>query len=256
MLSELLNLNLFAFLLIFTRVGTAMSVLPGFGSQQISMTIRLTFALLVTLVMTPTLMPLLPQQPSQTSVLFLLLASEALVGVFLGIFPRIIMGALQTAGTLIAMLAAMANAFVMDPVAEQQSSVIASFLGTMGVTLVFVTNTHHLMLNAIAESYAVFDPMTVPMVGDMSDFMAHTVADSFRIGVQLASPLIISGVAYYLGLGIMGRLMPQLPVFFFGMPIQISLQISLLMISLTSMMMVFMRFYTETLMGFSASWGG
>lgn len=256
MLSQLVNLNLFAFLLIFARVGTALSLMPGFSSQQIFLRARVAFALAIALLMTPTLLPILPTEPASVSILFLLLASEILIGAFLGLVPRIMFGALQTAGTMISMVSSMANMFAMDPISEQQSSVFSSFLGTLAITLVFVTDTHHLMLAAISESYVVFDPAQGPIVGDMADYMAHRVADSFRIGIQISSPLIVSGMAYYLGLGIMGRLMPQLPVFFFGMPIQISMQIYLLMISLPAMMMVFMSFFTDALYNFTAAWGG
>lgn len=256
MLTELLNLNLFAFLLIFARVGTALSLMPGFGSQQVPMRARLAFAMVVCLVLTPSLMPNLPVEPTSASMLFLLLASEITIGAFFGLVPRILMGALQTAGTMLALLSSMANMFVIDPVAEQQSSVLSSFLSTLAITMVFVTDTHHLMLAAVAESYVVLNPSQGPIIGDMTDYIAHRVADSFRIGIQISSPLIVSGIAYYLGLGIMGRLMPQLPVFFFGMPIQITMQIYLLMISLSAMMMVFLRYYTDALYNFTAPWGG
>lgn len=255
MLSQLINLNLFAFLLIFARLGVAFSVMPGFGSQQVPLPIRLTFALLVTLVVTPVLQPILPLEPATTSALALLISSEVLTGAFLGMIPRIFMGALQTAGTFMAMLASMANAFVMDPVAEQQSSILATFLSTVAITLIFVTNTHHLMLTAIVDSYSIFVPAEGIIVADVSEYFARKVADSFRIGVQISSPLIVAGLAYYVGLGIMGRLMPQLPVFFFGMPIQIAMQFSLFMLSLSTMMLVFLRFFTDNLLNFVTSWG-
>ena len=256
MLSQLINLNLFAFLLIFSRIGVAFSLMPGFGSQQVPMPMRLTFALLVSFVLTPVLLPMLPAEPASLSVLALLLTSEILTGAFLGLLPRIFMGALLTAGTLMAMLASMANAFVMDPVAEQQSSVLSTFLSTVAITLIFVTNTHHLMLAAVVDSYGLFVPAQGIVVADMSEYIARKVADSFRIGVQISSPLIVAGIAYYVGLGIMGRLMPQLPVFFFGMPIQIAMQFSLFMLSLSTMMLVFLRYFSDNLLNFASSWAG
>lgn len=256
MIGELINLNVFAFLLVFARIGTAFTLMPGFGSQQIPVTIRLTFGVMVTLVMTPMVMDFLPSEPTQVSVLFLLLSSEILIGVFLGLIPRVFMASLQTAGTVLAMVASMANMFIQDPIAEQQSSLLSTFLGLTALTLVFVTDTHHLMLAALADSYSLFNPVAGPMIGDMSDFLAHKVAESFALGVQMASPLIVSGVAYYLGLGILGRLMPQLPVFFFGMPIQISMQVYLLMITMSAMMMVFMRYMENGLISLTTSFGG
>jgi len=245
MLSELINLNLFAFLLVFTRIGTALTIMPGFGSQQVTLMARLVFALAISLVMTPALMEFLPTEPVSVSALTLLLLSEMLIGFFLGLIPRVFMGALQTAGTMIAMLASLTSLFAMDPIAEQQSSLIAGYMSLIGLTLIFVTDTHHLMLMAVVDSYSLFTPAGGPMIGDMTEYLAHRVADSFRIGLQLCSPLILSGLAYYLAIGIMGRLMPALPIFFFAMPIQITLQIYLMAITLTSVMLVFMRYFTD-----------
>ncbi|HEY9078927.1 flagellar biosynthetic protein FliR [Magnetovibrio sp.] len=250
MLSELINLNLFAFLLIFARIGTAFSLMPGFGSQQVPMTARLVFALLVSLLVTPILLPIIPTEPAAPSVLVLLLISEVLIGAFLGTIPRIFLGSLQTAGTILAMVSSMANSFIQDPISEQQSAVLSTFISTVAITLVFVTDTHHLMLMAVVDSYNLFVPAEGVQVGDMTDYIAHRVADSFRIGVQISSPLVVSGVAYYLVLGIMGRLMPQLPVFFFGMPIQIAMQIWILILSLSGMMIVFMRYFEGNLYNF------
>lgn len=256
MIADLINLNLFAFLLVFTRIGTAVMLMPGFGSQQVPESIRLTFALALSFILTPTLSEFLPAEPAEVSVLFMLLASEVLIGVFMGMVPRIFISALQTAGTVLSMVAGMSNMFIQDPIAEQQSSLFTTYLGLMALTIVFVTNTHHLMLVALVDSYSLFPPVGGPPIADMSDSMARMISASFAMGVQLSTPLIISGLAYYLGLGILGRLMPQLPVFFFGMPIQIALQLYLLMIVLTSMMMVFMSYFQAGLMGMAPSFGG
>jgi len=55
---------------------------------------------------------------------------------------------------------------------------------------------------------------------------------------------VLAGIAYYLGLGVLGRLMPQLPVFFFGLPIQVASQLAIVMIALPGIMLVFMNSYT------------
>lgn len=244
-LSDLINLNLFAFLLVFVRMGAALSIMPGFGSMQVPVPIRLTFALLFTFAVTPLVMDVMPAEPPAVSALFLLIASETLIGLFLGIIPRVLMGALQTAGTMMSMVSSMANMFINDPISEQQSSLFSTFFGLLALTLVFVTDMHHLMLAALVDSYSLFTPVGGPIIGDMSNYIARTVADSFAMGIQLVSPLIVAAIGYYLGLGILGRLMPQLPVFFFGLPVQILMQLSLIMITIPGMMLVFMTFFED-----------
>ena len=135
----------------------------------------------------------------------------------------------------------MANALIQDPIAEQQSSTISGFLLTIGVVLIFVTDMHHLMLRALLETYAMFEPGQPLPFGDFADTMGRQVADSFALGLQMAAPFVVIGLTYYIGLGLLGRLMPQLPVFFFGLPLQITLQLFVFTITLSGIMIAFIQ---------------
>jgi len=246
MLNELLTLNVFGFFLIFARVGTALMLLPGFSARYISARVRLAFSLAVCLALAPLLMPLMPAIPATPSELLLLMVSEVLIGAFMGTMARIVMGALQTAGTLIAMFASLANALTQDELTEQQSSVISGFLTILGMILIFVTNLHHLMLEALIDTYSLFEPGGSQGVGDFALMMARGVGKSFALGLQLSSPFLIVALVYYVGLGLAGRLMPALPLFFFMMPIQITVQFLVLMAVLSGMMMVFLQHFEDT----------
>lgn len=244
MLEEFLTVNIFSFFLVFARIGTSFLTLPGFSSSAVTVQARLVIALGVSLALTPILN--LPGVPPTVPGLFLILTGEIITGAFLGIMGRIVLTSLQTAGTVIAFVSSMANAMIQDPIAEQQSSLIASFLGSLGLVMIFVTDAHHLMFYALADSYSLFVPGQPLPIGDFADFLGRRLADSFRIGLQLASPLVITGMTYYIGLGLLGRLMPSLPLFLFGMPFQIAVQVWVLMLSLSTMMMVFMSYFDET----------
>jgi len=224
MLEEILSLNLFGFFLIFSRLGTAMALLPGFSSRFLPNRMRVSIALALSFVLAPVLIPTLPVRPPTVAGMGILIIGEVLIGAFFGTFARIMMSALQTAGTIIAYVSSMANALVQDPIAEQQSSTIAGFLLTMGVVLVFVVDLHHVMIMA--------------------------TADSFALGLKLASPFVIVGLTYYIGLGLLGRLMPTLQVFFFGLPFQIGVQIWVLAISVSGILVVFLRSFEEGYRGF------
>lgn len=250
MLQDLLNTNIFDFLLIFTRVGSAMGVMPGFSAPYVSLRARLILALTVSFAMMPMIAPHLPGMPTAPANLALLLGGEAIVGLFLGLIPFILMAALQTAGTVFSFVASLSNAFVVDPVVEQQSSILSSFMGITAITLIFVTNLHYWMLSAIVDSYTLFVPGQILPWGDMAQTMGRVTMDSFALGIQLSSPLLVAGLAYYIGLGLLGRLMPQLPVFFFGLPIQVTMQISLLMITISGIMLVFLRHFQDGLTRF------
>ena len=245
MLKELLTLNIFGFFLIFARIGAAITVLPGFSAPYVNMRARLGIALAISFVLGPILAQQLPGLPATMGGLGVLLIGEAVIGAFLGTMALVLMGSLQTAGTIIAYVSSMANAFIQDPIAQQQSSLISGFLSTMGILLVFVTDTHHLMLTALMDSYSLFVPGQALALGDIAQVMGRRVMDAFALGVQLSSPLIITGFVYYLGLGLLSRLMPAMQVFFIGMPVQIAMQISVFALTLSTMMMVFLSRFEE-----------
>jgi flagellar biosynthetic protein FliR len=46
-------------------------------------------------------------------------------------------------------------------------------------------------------------------------------ATSFRVGFQIAMPLIAAGMIFRLGLGVLSRLIPQIQVFFIALPLQV-----------------------------------
>ncbi|MDH5748788.1 MAG: flagellar biosynthetic protein FliR [Rhodospirillales bacterium] len=245
MLQEFLALNIFSFLLIFARIGAALVLLPGFSASYVTIQVRLLLALAISFILTPVLAGSLPGLPSDLGVLALLLISEIFIGMFFGVLGRFLLAALQIAGTMTSYFMSMANAFIRDALSEQQSSIFANFFATLGIVAMFAADMHHLMIQAIADSYSLFIPGQPLPLGDFSQLLMRQVADSFALGVKLASPFLVVALVYYVGLGVVGRLMPALPVFFFGLPVQIGVQIIVMTISLSTIILIFLSKFEE-----------
>jgi len=251
MLQELLPANLFAFFLVFARIGAAFMVLPGFGESYVFPRGRLLFALAVSLVVAPVVQAGLPALPGNPIVLALLLLSEIAIGLFMGLLARITLFSLQTAGMVIAYQSAMANALVQDPVAGQQGAVAGSFLTTIAVVLIFITNLHHVMLAAVVDSYAVFPATGLPDMGDVADTAARLVAESFKIALQIAAPFVVIGLVFQFGVGLLARLMPQVQIFFVAMPVQIALGLFVLMVTVSAGMLLFLDRFEASITRFA-----
>ena len=232
MFQELLPATLFAVLLVFVRIGTALSTLPGFGEAYVTPRARLILAMAVALLVTPLVSETLPGEPDQASVLLALLAGEFFIGLFIGTLARVFMSALITGGMVMAYMSTMANALVNDPASQQQGSIIGAFLNITALVAIFGLNLHHVMLAAVVDSYVVFPAGVAPPVGDFAQLMSQTVARSFLVAMKLAAPFVVAGLVLYLGIGLLSRLMPQVQIFFAAMPLQIIKGIWLLMISL------------------------
>ena len=136
---------------------------------------------------------------------------------------------------------------IYDPVVEQQSAIVGGFMGSIATLLLFVTNLHHVLIEAMVESYMLFQPGVSPNLGDMAQMMARQISDTFILGVQLSSPFFVMSLAYYMGLGVLTRLAPQIPVFFVAMPLQIILSTIVLALTIGGIMTVYLRNFRDNI---------
>lgn len=253
MLQEFIDLWLFSFLLIFTRVGTALMLMPGIGDSFTPTNVRLLFALGLSLVMTPVLVNFLPGTPSTPAAMFFLIASEVIVGFFIGTIMRVLMSAIDTMGMIVSLNTGFANAQVFNPGLGSQGSIIGALMTIFGTTMILTSNMHHFLLLSIFESYQLFDPnILFQYTGQMADIIAQVVNASFNTGVKLAMPFIIVSLIIYLGFGLLGRLMPQIQVFFLALPVQIIVATLTLFFVFSSVILFFLSYYEEAVTRFLA----
>tara|TARA_B100000676_G_C18055949_1_gene834412 strand:- start:1029 stop:1799 length:771 start_codon:yes stop_codon:yes gene_type:complete len=242
-LQEFLPAETFAFFLIFTRVGAALAVMPGFSEVYISARIRLLAALMITAVLAPVLEPNLPPAPTNPISLIMLVIGEMLIGFFIGGIARVLISGLATAGTILGFYAGFANALLFNPLLSDTGGLPAVFLSILGLLLIFITDTHHLMLMGVVDSYSLFVPGMVPQFGDFAETFVKFVARSFVLGFQIATPFLFVGILFYTGLGLLARLNPQLPVFFVALPVQIWIGLFVMMVAFPAALMWFLDYF-------------
>ena len=247
-----LSAEAFAIFLVFCRVGMAIALLPGLGEVYVSTRIRLVFAGGFALIMAPVVRTTLPPLPPAPSEFFLLLVLEIGIGAFLGAATRMTFNALQTAGSIVGMQTSLSAALSFDPSTAQQGALTASFLGAVALIVIFTADFHHLMIRAIADSYTLFPPGQVFPAGDFATAMTRLVSSSFSLGLRMAAPFLIFGLIFFLGLGLLARLMPQMQVFFVSQPAQILLGLLLLAGTIAAMMRVFLGSFEDAMAIFIA----
>ena len=232
---------IFAAGLVFARIGAILMLMPGFAEPAIPMRIRLSLALLVCLILGPVIAPNLPPMPQAPLALAGLVMGEVIIGLMIGAVGRIFMSAAAVAGQVIGLQTSLAMAQSFDPSQGQQGAIIATFLNLTFLLLLFAANIHHLLLEMMVNSYAVFQAGSMPDMGDAAMWALNAFIDAFRIGVQLAAPLIVFGLVFYLALGVLSRLMPQAQIFFIAMPSNIMVGLFLLTIALGTMSAVWLE---------------
>ncbi|MGB7689048.1 MAG: flagellar biosynthetic protein FliR, partial [Pseudolabrys sp.] len=171
-----------------------------------------------------------------------LLFQELVIGAVLGLTARLAISALQVTGSVVAQQLGLGFVTAVDPTQNQQGLLVGNFLTVLGVTLVFATDLHHLAIAAMNDSYTIFHPGELPLMGDAAQHVTRIIATAFRIGIQLSAPFLVFGLLFNLGLGVLSRLMPQMQVFFIGLPLSILLGLLLLLLVIGAMMGTFVDY--------------
>lgn len=227
------------FLLVFARVGTLVMLLPGIGERMIPGRIRLSFALFLALLILPLARPLIPTATTPAALVGILIG-EIAVGLVLGLAARMVVAAMQIAGTIVAQQLGLSFAMTIDPSLGGQDASVANFLSLLGVTLVFATDLHHLAIGAVRDSYMLLPPVGVPEPGDAAALAVGAVGRGFALALKIAAPFIAFAFLLNLGLGILSRLMPQMQVFFLGLPLTIGVGMLVLLAALGLMMALYL----------------
>lgn len=241
------------FVLMMARIGTLVMLLPGLGERLLPMNVRLAAALLLTLVFFPLVQPYYPTGALTIADTARLLMGELMVGFVMGITGRLLLSCLQTAGTIVAQQLGLGFVTSVDPTQGQQGALLGSFFTIAGLALIFATDLHHLVITAIGHSYEAFRPGTIPDTGDGAQYVIQLTASAFKMGVQIAAPLVVFGLVFNVGLGLLARMMPQMQVFFVVVPASIMLGFAVLALVFASMMGVFIEFMRD---GLNALLGG
>ena len=175
----------------------------------------------------------------------MIVSSEFIIGLLIGSTARFLMSALNVGGTVIGFSSSLAFAMTVDPTQGIQGAMVASLLSILGVVLIFATDLHLVMIRGLADSYTLFPPGEMPPVGDFAELAMKFMSNAFRLGMQLAAPFMVYGLIFYTAVGLITRLMPQMPVFFVIMPVQIWLALLILSFTISALMLWFMQNFEE-----------
>ena len=244
-LEQFLPIQVFAFLLVFSRLAGTLMLLPGLGEAYVPPRMRLLFALLLAIIVAPLVSSFLPPEPGSIFLLFKLILAEIVIGIYMGIVARMLLLTLDTVGRFIALTIGMSNAEVFNPSISTQASLPGLLLTTMGVLILFSTNMHHVLIIGISESYTMFPVGVFLPTGDMAFVLARVLADSFRLALQISAPFIVLSLAFFMGLGMLARLMPQLQIFFISLPVQLAGGLFVFSAVLSGLFTVFIEYYAE-----------
>jgi flagellar biosynthetic protein FliR len=150
----------------------------------------------------------------------------------LGFVTQLVFMGISFAGELIDLQIGFAIANVINPQTQQNITIIGELELALATLIFIATDSHFFLIQGMAGSfnllplpYANLDPS---VAGNLVLFFAQAFFIVFRIAAPVVVALFITNVS----LAFMARVAPQMNVFVVGLPIQISVGLIMLIISL------------------------
>ena len=200
---------------VFLRVGAVVSLMPAFGERSVPGRSKLVIAICFVLVVAPAVAE--PVVQPGFDGLTLLVATETLAGLLLGLGIRLFVLALQTAGSIAAQSTSLSQ--ILGGAAADPLPAMGYILVIAGLALAVMTGLHVKAAALLILSYDLLPMGQFPSGEIVSTWGVHQIARAFALAFTLAAPFVILSVIYNLALGAINKAMPQLMVAFVGAPV-------------------------------------
>lgn len=204
-----------AALLVCIRVSGLFVFAPVFSSQAIPAKVKSVFLLVLTVVLAPVAAGL---PGSHVEVGLRSILGELGVAALLGLSLAMLNELASLAGQLLGMQFSFSLVNLLDPNSQVQTSLLAQMLGVMEITVLLAAGLHRTILAALLHSFAVVPlgsglaprEIGLPLIG--------TMGGVFLAALQLAAPVISATLLIEIGIALMSRVSPQLPVLALTVP--------------------------------------
>ncbi|MGY6533827.1 MAG: flagellar biosynthetic protein FliR [Pararhodobacter sp.] len=226
-------------LAVFARVGAAFALMPAFGERVVPARIRIMLALAMTLVVAPAVQAQVHLPAGGLTAIAGFLASETAIGLALGIGLRLLVMALQIAGTMAAQATSLAQFFGGAGVDPQPA--MSQLLVMGGLALLVIAGLPEQVAVFLILSYDLLPAGQWPDAAAMAEWGTARVAHAFSLAFVLAAPFLIGATLYNMALGAINRAMPQLMVAFIGAPAITLGGLVLLMLTASVMLTVWLH---------------
>lgn len=209
--------TIWAFWLVFLRVGAMVAFLPAFGEQSVPVRVRLGITLAFCLIVFPAVPNAQNSIPPNFPSALVIAGPEVVAGLLFGLLLRFFVIALQTAGSIAAQSTSLSQIFGGTAGADAQPA-IGHVLVVSGLALAAVMGLHVEFAHYMIHSYLLVPQGVLVAPNVVSSIGVTAVSQTFALGFTLAAPFVLASLIYNVTLGVINKAMPQLMVSFVGAP--------------------------------------
>lgn len=228
--------ELLLFFMVLLRMSAFCVSWPVFGAELSIHQVKVLFALVLTMVIFPTLHWTAPQMTAVKSDLFLLAAREVFIGLSLGYLARFFFFAFRVAGEMVSQAMGLSAAQVFNPSLGGQTTSVEQFYMTMASLFYLGVNGHHMLISALVRTIEIVPVAKMSLNVSQFTGVGHMLQEVVELGLKFSAPVVISILVVNLILGVVGKTVPQLNVLITSFPINIMVGFLLMVVTLPMLM--------------------
>lgn len=202
--------EILSFVLILVRISAFFLVFPLFDQASVPGPTKILLSLVTTFVLFPVIGP--TPQNLITELMAWLVIKEMFIGFIMSFVAKFFFFILSICGELITVAIGLSSAQIYNPVFGASTMVLERFQLYLGTLFFLAFNGHHIFIRGLAQSFELIpisEQTLNPLVFRDLTFFAEQI---LTIGVQLSAPIMATILFLNIGMGIVGRAVPQVNV--------------------------------------------
>ncbi|MCX6646071.1 MAG: flagellar biosynthetic protein FliR [bacterium] len=217
---EILELYFYSFIIILIRITSFFFTAPVFGGQTFPAQAKIGFGVLVSAIVLIVSGPISASIPSTLMGTVVLVAGEVAFGLTLGYSVSLVFAGIQIGGMLIGYQMGFAVANVLDPISNDQVSIIGQYLFLFAILYFLAMDAHHILIKGIVDSFIIAPVGSFSVQQGSVAWLVGVFSRMFWLGLKVAIPVVGAIFLVDVALGIISKTVPQMNVFIVGLPLK------------------------------------
>jgi flagellar biosynthesis protein FliR len=221
LLSKLAGNELVGFMLVLARVTPLFVIAPLFSSSLIPARVRGIIAVGISIGLTPIAMHG-QHVPSEPLILAGLIVEGLLVGLGFAFALAVLMGAVESAGSIIDVLSGFSYGNLINPLNGEESAVINRFYSLVGTLIFLVIGGDAWTLRGLDRTFTLVPLTSEPQLTSLAGGAEQVFGNVFAAALEVAAPVLIALLITDVAFGVVSRVVPQMNIFAVGFPTKVA----------------------------------
>ena len=210
-----------SFFFILIRVSVILFMFPFFSSRIIPVLSKAGLALILTIILFPVINIKVIEFPDTSLGMAQMIIAELIIGMILGLLVNLFFTGVRIMGQLVGFQTGFAITNILDPQSGVQVSIFANLAYLMATVLFLLLNGHHILLNAIRESFEIIRPGSLILNAQMFQKLVSISGNMFVLAIKIGSPAIAALLFTKVAFGLITKVIPQMNIMIVAFPVQI-----------------------------------